>query len=88
VRRFRETYTRAPNNIAALAYDAAGLLLASMKARGQADPELIRAGLAATEDYPGVTGTIGYAGGGNPVKSALILQITSGKVVLNRQVNP
>jgi branched-chain amino acid transport system substrate-binding protein len=88
VRRFRETYTRAPNNIAALAYDAAGLLLASMKARGQADPELIRAGLAATEDYPGVTGSIGYAGGGDPVKSALILQITSGKVVLNRQVNP
>jgi branched-chain amino acid transport system substrate-binding protein len=88
VRRFRETYTRAPNNIAALAYDAAGLLLASMRARGKADPETIRAGLAATEDYPGVTGTIGYSGGGDPVKSALILQITSGKVVLNRQVNP
>jgi branched-chain amino acid transport system substrate-binding protein len=88
VRRFRETYTRAPNNIAALAYDAAGLLLASMKARGKADPETIRAALAATEDYAGVTGTIGYGGGGDPVKSALILQITSGKVVLNRQVNP
>jgi branched-chain amino acid transport system substrate-binding protein len=88
VTRFRSTYNQPPNNIAATAYDAAGLLLASMKSTGKADPEAIRAGLAATADYAGVTGTIGYAGSGDPIKSAWIQQIKGGQVVLNKQVNP
>jgi len=89
VKRFRDTYNRPPNNIAALAYDAVGLLLASMRSQGKSDPEAIRAGLSAITDYAGATGTIGYAGGGgDPVKSALILQIKGGRVVLDRQVDP
>jgi branched-chain amino acid transport system substrate-binding protein len=89
VNRFRDAYNRPPNNIAALAYDAVGLLLASMRSQGKSDPEAIRAGLSAVTDYAGATGTIGYAGGGgDPVKSALILQIKGGSVVLDRQVDP
>jgi len=89
VKRFRDTYNRLPNNIAALAYDSAGLLLASMKSTGKAEPEAIRAGLAATDHYAGVTGTIGYAAGsGDPIKSVLILQIKDGTFLLSKLVNP
>jgi branched-chain amino acid transport system substrate-binding protein len=89
VKRFRDGYNRPPNNIAALAYDAVGLLLASIRSQGKSDPEAIRGGLSAITEYAGATGTIGYAGGaGDPVKSALILQIKGGIVVLDRQVDP
>jgi branched-chain amino acid transport system substrate-binding protein len=89
VKRFRAAYNRSPNNIAALAYDSVGLLVTSMRNQGKSDPEAIRAGLSATTDYAGATGTIGYAGGsGDPVKSALILQFKDGRVLLARQVDP
>ena len=89
VRRFRDAYNRPPNNIAALSYDAVGLLLESMRKQGKTDPESIRAGLSTITDYAGATGAIGYAGGGgDPVKSALILQVKGGAVLLDRQVNP
>jgi len=89
VKRFRDTYNRSPNNIAALAYDAVGLLLAGVRSQGKADPESIRAGLSGTVEYAGATGTIGYAGGGgDPVKSALVLRVKDGKMILDRQVDP
>jgi branched-chain amino acid transport system substrate-binding protein len=89
VKRFRDAYSRPPNNIAALAYDSVGLLLTSLRIQGKADPEAIRSGLSGITDYAGATGTIGYGGGnGDPVKSALILQIKGGQVVLARQVDP
>jgi branched-chain amino acid transport system substrate-binding protein len=89
VKRFRDAYNRPPNNIAALAYDSVGLLLTSLRTQGKADPDAIRAGLSGINDYAGATGTIGYGGGnGDPVKSALILQIKGGQVVLARQVDP
>jgi branched-chain amino acid transport system substrate-binding protein len=88
VKRFRDAYNRAPNNIAALAYDAVGLLLTSIRGQGKFDPESIRTGLSAIRDYAGATGAIGYANGGDPAKGALIQQIKDGNVVLNRQVDP
>jgi branched-chain amino acid transport system substrate-binding protein len=88
VKRFRDTYSRAPNNIAALAYDAAGLLFQAIQSQGRIDPESIRAGLANTRGYAGVTGTITYQGSGDPIKSAVINQIKDGKFVLYKLVNP
>jgi len=88
IKRFQDAYNHPPTNVSALTFDTVGLLLASMTGQGRAEPEAIRAGLAATKDYAGVTGKIGYQGTGDPVKSAVIEQIKDGKMVLYKQVNP
>ncbi len=88
VKAFRETYGREPNDISATAYDSVGLLLHAIQTQGKFDAESIRAGLAATSGYAGVTGTISYQGSGDPIKSAVINRIEGGEVVLHKQIDP
>ncbi|MEM6255911.1 MAG: ABC transporter substrate-binding protein [Cyanobacteria bacterium P01_D01_bin.156] len=75
VERYQELYGDVPNDVAALTYDAFGLLFDAIEAQQQSDPEAIREGLAAIEDYRGVTGVIGYQQGGDPVKSVVIMKV-------------
>ncbi|HMR61915.1 ABC transporter substrate-binding protein, partial [Amaricoccus sp.] len=83
--RFREEYAdaypgREPDAFAALGYDAARLLLAAIETAGSPEPEAVRAALAATRDFAGVTGTIGYAPGSRiPAKSVAIIGVDSGR---------
>lgn len=88
IRAFRQSYNSEPNDVSALTYDTVGLLLEAIRSQNRAEPEAIRAGLAGIKDYKGVTGDIGYAGNGDPVKSAVISQVKDGKFVLYKQVNP
>jgi branched-chain amino acid transport system substrate-binding protein len=65
VQEFIDAYTAkfgvAPeNSFAPLGYDAIGLIASAIENAGSADPAAIRDALAATRDYPGVTGTISY----------------------------
>jgi branched-chain amino acid transport system substrate-binding protein len=81
---FREAYERAypgstPDAFSALGYDAARLLLDAVDRAGGNDPDAVRAALAATRNFKGVTGTITYAAGSRiPSKSVTILQIDLG----------
>ena len=83
--RFREEYADAypghePDAFSALGYDAARLLLAAIETAGSPEPEAVRAALAATRDFAGVTGTIGYAPGSRiPAKSVTIIGVESGR---------
>ena len=88
VKAFRQLYNSEPTDISALTYDAFGLLFEAIKSQKKAEPEAIRDGLAGIKDYKGVTGSIGYLGSGDPVKSAVISQIKDGAFVLYKQVNP
>lgn len=85
---YRQTYNELPNNDAALTYDAFGLLFQAIRNQGKADPESIRQGLSQIKDYQGVSGTIEFQGTGDPIKSAVILEIKQGKPVFYQQVNP
>lgn len=87
---YREAYGEAvPNAFAALGYDTARLMLAAITAAGNTDPASVRAALAATSDFEGVTGTISYAGGGTiPRKSVSIVRIDRGRRAFVRQVIP
>jgi branched-chain amino acid transport system substrate-binding protein len=85
---YRQTYSQDPNSTAALTYDAIELLFQAIRQQGKADPEAIRAGLAATRDYPGVSGSISFEGSGDPVKGAVILQIQDKKIIFHKVVNP
>jgi branched-chain amino acid transport system substrate-binding protein len=48
------------NSFAPLGYDAIGLIANAIENAGEAEPAAIREAMAATRDYPAVTGTISY----------------------------
>jgi branched-chain amino acid transport system substrate-binding protein len=88
VKAYRQAYAAEPQDTAALTYDAMGLIFHAMQSQGKTDSESIRAGLANTRAYQGVSGTIGYAGTGDPIKSAVIIQIKGGQTTFYKLVNP
>ncbi|MEI7481342.1 MAG: ABC transporter substrate-binding protein [Elusimicrobiota bacterium] len=68
-----------PDDVAALAYDALGVLVKAIALAGKLDRSAVRDALSQVPAYPGVTGVIKYsAGSGDPVKGAVILRIKNG----------
>ncbi len=79
---------KVPDALAVLAYDAANILLESIKAAGTADDtDKVRAAMSAI-NFNGVSGNVTFDANNNPVKSAVVLQVKDGKVVYNSTVNP
>jgi branched-chain amino acid transport system substrate-binding protein len=76
---YKAKYGMAPDDVAALTYDAFGLLAQAIKEAGKLDRQAIRDALAKIQKYEGVTGTMQFAGTGDPIKSAVILQIKEGQ---------
>ncbi|MEM8957272.1 MAG: ABC transporter substrate-binding protein [Pseudomonadota bacterium] len=77
---YRSTYGEEPSAFAGLAYDAAGLIADAAARAATVTPDAVRAALAGTENYPGVTGTISYPDGSQiPTKSVTILEIKDGR---------
>ena len=57
---YKQEHAKEPGGFAALCYDATGLIADALKRAGNADRASLRQALAATRDYPGVTGDISY----------------------------
>ncbi len=70
------------------AYDALGLVADAIRRAGSADPVAIRDALAATENYPGVTGSITFKNSRDPQKPLVVLRITPDKVEFVKKVEP
>lgn len=64
-----------PDGLAALGYDAAKILFDSMKRAKSLGGKDLRDAIAATKDYPAVTGTITIDSKRNAVKAAVIVQM-------------
>ena len=77
-------YNRIPDDVAALTYDAFGLLFQAIQNQERADPEAIREGLFAINDYRGVTGVIGYDQSGDPNKSVVVMKIQDAQFKFDR----
>ena len=76
---YTAAYGSAPDDVAALTYDAFGLLFQALSRAGRADREALRDALAETPSFEGVTGTMRFSpGSGDPVKSAVIIQVRRG----------
>lgn len=75
VEAFKAKFHSEPNSLAALGYDATWILAEAMKRAGGFDAKAIRDQIAATKDYPGVTGSITINRDRNAVKSAVVLKI-------------
>jgi branched-chain amino acid transport system substrate-binding protein len=72
----------------ALGADAFLVLIDAIKRARSTDPVKIRAALAATRRFEGVTGIISIDKSGNAVKSAVILQVQKGRFVYKSTVTP
>lgn len=70
------------------AYDALCLVAEAIRRAGSAEPAAIRDALAATEGFAGVTGTISFRGGRDPVKPMVVLRITPDAVEFVKKVEP
>jgi len=78
VKKYRDTYKRDPDPIAALAFDSANLLVDAIQAVGP-DKDKVVARLKATKDYPGVTGRKTGQANGELAAGGIVLQVKGGK---------
>ncbi len=92
VRRFvaayRARFGDVPDSVGALAYDAARLMADAIRRAGSTSGPRIREALAATADFPGVTGNITFDLERNPIKPITILRIENGRYVFVKRIAP
>ena len=86
---YQQKYATTPDDVAALTWDAFGLLWQALRGAGRVDRQAVRDALAHISDYQGVTGTMKFQGGsGDPIKSAVIVQIKNGRFAWYANANP
>jgi branched-chain amino acid transport system substrate-binding protein len=85
---YQAAYGKVPDDVAALTYDSFGLLFQALQAAGKVDREAVRTALAAITQYDGVTGTMQFKGTGDPIKSAVVIQIKDGKFKYYQTAKP
>ena len=89
IKAYKAKYGATPDDVAALTYDAFGLLIRALESAGKADREAVRDALARIPLYEGVTGNMQFKeGSGDPIKSAVILRIKGGKFAWFANANP
>lgn len=89
VKDYEALYKNTPDDVAALTFDAFGIVFEAIKAAGSAEPEAIRNAIAQIKGYHGVTGNISFTGEtGDPVKGVVILEIKNGAFNWYTDVNP
>jgi branched-chain amino acid transport system substrate-binding protein len=86
VERYRAETSEQPDAMAALGYDAAHILADAIARAGSTDGPALRAAIAATKDYAGVTGRITIDGQRNAVKDAVVLKIQDGRFRYHRTI--
>lgn len=88
VEAYKKEYGLAPDALAVLGYDAANVLIDAIKRANSAEPGKIREALAATKDYPAVTGATTLNATHDAVKSAVIIEMKDGKQMYKATVKP
>jgi branched-chain amino acid transport system substrate-binding protein len=77
-----------PDAMAALGYDSAMILADAIKRAGSTDGAKIRDALAATKDFPGITGKTTIDDHRNATKSAVIITVKNGQFEFVQTVEP
>jgi branched-chain amino acid transport system substrate-binding protein len=85
---FQAEYDEVPGSFQALGYDTAKLLMTAIETAGSEDPQAITEALAATTDYPAVTGTLSFDEEHNPIKEIAIIEMVDGEQVLKTKIAP
>ena len=85
---YKKAYGQEPDAFAALGYDAALMLIDSIKRAGSADPVKIKDALAQTKNLQVVTGVLSLDANHDPIKSAVVIEMKDGKQTFKEKVNP
>ena len=89
IQSYYTAYGNTPDDVAALTYDSFGLLRQAISIAGKLDRKALRDALSKVPAYDGVTGKMQFKeGSGDPIKSAVILQIKEGKFVWFANAQP
>jgi branched-chain amino acid transport system substrate-binding protein len=85
---YKARFKEAPDALAALAYDAAHILIESMRKANSTEGPKLRDAIAQTANYAGVTGNITIDKDRNSVKPAVVLQVKDGKLAFVETITP
>jgi branched-chain amino acid transport system substrate-binding protein len=88
LKNYRQEFGSAPDAMAALGFDAAGILCAAIEKAPTLSGADIAAALAASKNFDGVTGRISIDRDRNAVKPAVILQMKKGVPTLVATIDP
>ena len=88
VQAYKAKYGTGPDALSALWYDGAGLLADAIRRAGSTEPAKIRDALAATNNFPGITGNISLDEQRNASKPGVILTIENGQIKMVERVEP
>jgi branched-chain amino acid transport system substrate-binding protein len=88
VEKYRARHGQTPDALGTLAYDGTNMLLDAIRRAGSDDPLKIRDALAQTKDFAAVTGKLTLDRNGDPIKSAVILQMKDGRQKFVKVVGP
>lgn len=86
VKAYEAKYNHKPDALAALGYDAANLMFDAMKRAKSTEPKAVRDQLAATKDFPGVTGKITIDSDRNAQKPAVIIAVKDKQFKFEAQI--
>src|SRR4051794_3594956 len=75
---YKSRYGSVPDALAATAYDAAKIMFDAIKRANSLDGTAIRDALAATKDFPGVTGNVTFNQDRDAVKPIVMIEIKDG----------
>ena len=85
---FKATYGGVPDGLAAMGYDAAMVLADAMKRAKTLNSNDVRQAIADTKGYPAVTGSITIDKNRDAEKSAVVIEIKSGKFIFKETIKP
>lgn len=88
VAKYKTKYNAVPDALATLAYDAANLFFNAATTAASDDTAKIKDALQNTKGFKAVSGTISIDKDGNPVKSAVVIQVKGGKNVYSDTIAP
>jgi branched-chain amino acid transport system substrate-binding protein len=88
IKAYEAAYGKTPDDVAALTYDSFGMLFQALQAGGKVDREAVRDAISSITSYEGVTGNMQFKGTGDPIKSAVIIQISGGQFKYFSTANP
>jgi branched-chain amino acid transport system substrate-binding protein len=88
VKAYQVRFGGVPDGLAAQGYDAAMVGFDAMSRAADGSGAALRDAIAATKNYPGVTGIITIDQNHDAVKPAVVLEVKDGKSVFVSTVNP
>src|SRR6266446_6315055 len=77
---YKARYNSIPDALAATAYDAARIMFDAIKRANSLDGKAIRDALAATKDFPGVTGKVTFNENRDAVKPIVMIEVKDGGI--------